>query len=69
MVTDNLRVTPADYSPYCVTVPVDARLPLSGQQLCGLYDINPDAFGQVDNLITRNDGLRRSRRRSTTAST
>ena len=25
MVTDNLRVTPADYSPYCVTVPVDAR--------------------------------------------
>ena len=23
-VTDNLRVTPADYSPYCVTVPVEA---------------------------------------------
>ena len=38
----------------CVTVPVDARLPLSGQQLCGLYDINPAAFGQVDNLVTRN---------------
>jgi hypothetical protein len=54
MVTDNLRVTPADYSPYCVTVPVDDRLPLSGQQMCGLYDINPDAFGQVDNLISRN---------------
>jgi hypothetical protein len=54
-VTDNLRVTPADYSPYCVTVPVDDRLPLSGQQMCGLYDINPGAFGQVDNLITRND--------------
>jgi len=30
-------------------------LPLSGQQLCGLYDINPGAFGQVDNLITRSD--------------
>ena len=55
MVTDNLSVTPADYSPYCVTVPVDDRLPLSGQQLCGLYDINPGAFGQVDNLVTRND--------------
>jgi hypothetical protein len=54
-VTDNLRVTPADYSPYCVMVPVDARLPMSGQQLCGLYDINPNAFGQVDNMITRND--------------
>jgi carboxypeptidase family protein len=53
-VTDNLRVTPADYSPYCVNVPVDTRLPLSGQQLCGLYDINPTAFGQVDNLVTRN---------------
>jgi hypothetical protein len=55
-VTDNLRVTPADYSPYCVTVPVDSRLPLSGQQLCGLYDINANVFGQVDNLITRNNG-------------
>ena len=53
--TDNLRVTPADYSPYCVTVPVDDWLALSGQQLCGLYDINPGAFGQVDNLVTRND--------------
>jgi hypothetical protein len=56
MVTDNRRVTPADYSPYCVTVPTDDRLPLGGQQLCGLYDINPTAFGQVDNLITRNKG-------------
>ena len=56
MVTDNLRVTPADYSPYCVTVPVDSRLPLSGQQLCGLYDINPSAFGQVSNQISRNEG-------------
>jgi hypothetical protein len=55
-VTDNLRVKPSDYSPYCVTVPVDARLPLSGQQLCGLYDINANVFGQVDNLVTRNDG-------------
>jgi len=54
-VTDNLRVTPNDYSPYCVTVPVDPRLPLSGQQLCGLYDINPNVFGQVDNLITRSN--------------
>jgi hypothetical protein len=59
MVTDNLRVTPADYSPYCVTVPTDTRLPLSGQQLCGLYDINPNVFGQVDNLISRNKGYGR----------
>jgi hypothetical protein len=55
-VTDNLKVTPADYSPYCVGVPTDPRLALSGQSLCGLYDINPSAFGQVSNLITRNKG-------------
>ena len=60
MVTDNQRVTPADYSPYCVTVPTDARLPLSGQQLCGLYDINPDRFGQVDNLVTLQRELRQA---------
>jgi hypothetical protein len=54
-VTDNQRVTPANYSPYCVPVPTDVRLPLSGQQMCGLYDINPNVFGQVDNLITRSN--------------
>jgi hypothetical protein len=55
-VTDNLTVTPADYSPYCVTVPTDSRLPLSGQQLCGLYDLNPNKFGlQPNNKITRSN--------------
>jgi hypothetical protein len=52
MVSDNRRVTPDDYSPYCVTVPNDPRLPTAGAQLCGLYDINPDKFGQVDNVVT-----------------
>jgi hypothetical protein len=37
-VTDNLNLSPADFDPYCITVPVDSRLPRSGQQLCGLYD-------------------------------
>ena len=37
-VTDNLNLTPADFDPYCITIPVDPRLPRSGQQLCGLYD-------------------------------
>jgi len=37
-VTDNLNLTPADFDPYCITLPVDSRLPRSGQQLCGLYD-------------------------------
>lgn len=51
---DNLEVTPADYSQYCVDVPSDSRLPgnISGKQLCGLYDINPDKFGRVNNLVT-----------------
>jgi hypothetical protein len=37
-VTDNLNLTPADFDPYCVTMPVDSRLPLSGKQVCGFYD-------------------------------
>ena len=41
-VTDNLDITPADFDPFCVTVPTDARLgSASGSQLCGLADINP----------------------------
>jgi hypothetical protein len=52
-VTDNLSVTPANYDPYCITVPVDPRLPGGGgNQICGLYDINPSQFGQVNNLVT-----------------
>jgi hypothetical protein len=52
--TDNLAVTPADYTEYCVTAPTDSRLgSVSGQQICGLYDINPAKFGLVDNLITQ----------------
>lgn len=53
LVTDNQLVTAADYDPFCITVPVDTRLPNSGQQLCGLYDIKPAAFGLVDNLVTQ----------------
>jgi hypothetical protein len=52
MVIDNQRVTPGDYSQYCVAVPIDSRLALSGQQLCGLYDLNPNRVGQIDNLVT-----------------
>lgn len=51
---DNQAVTSGDYSPYCVTVPDDPRLQsqIRGQQLCGLYDLNPDKFGQVNNVVT-----------------
>lgn len=51
-VTDNLLVTPADYDPFCVTAPVDSRLPGGGgQPICGLYDLKREKFGQVDNLV------------------
>jgi hypothetical protein len=54
-VTDNLAVTPADFDPYCITAPVDARLPGGGgYQVCGLYDVKPAKFGQVDNLVSLN---------------
>lgn len=54
---DNLEVTSADYSPYCVDVPSDSRLPsnIAGKQLCGLYDINPDKFGRVNNVVTHSE--------------
>ena len=53
LVTDNLAVTPADYDEYCFTVPTDTRLPNSGRQLCGLYDLKPSKFGQVNRLTTQ----------------
>jgi hypothetical protein len=53
-VTDNLLVTPADYDPFCVTVPVDPRLPGGGgNQLCGAYDLTPGKFGLVNELVTQ----------------
>ena len=47
-------VTPADYDPFCITAPVDSRLPNGGgYQVCGLYDIKPEKFGQVNNVVTQ----------------
>jgi hypothetical protein len=50
LVTDNLRVTPADFQPFSITAPTDPRLPTSGQVLSGFYDVRPALFGQTDNL-------------------
>jgi hypothetical protein len=50
LVTDNLRVTPADFQPFSITAPTDPRLPTSGQLLGGFYDVRPALFGQTDNL-------------------
>jgi hypothetical protein len=52
-VTQNIAVSPTNYDQFCITAPVDARLPGGGgNQLCGLYDVKPAFFGQVNNLIT-----------------
>ena len=51
-VTDNLKVTSANYAEFCVTAPVDSRLPNSGQPICGLFDGDPLLFGQSDNVVT-----------------
>ena len=38
-VTDNLDITPADYTTFCITAPTDPRLgSVSGTQVCGLAD-------------------------------
>jgi hypothetical protein len=55
-VTDNLNLTPADFDPYCVTLPVDSRLARGGQQVCGLWDqrVNPvtsNLIGFANNYV------------------
>jgi hypothetical protein len=51
-VNDNVLVAPSDFSHYCVTAPVDARLPDGGgNQVCGLYDVSPALFGRTQTLV------------------
>jgi hypothetical protein len=62
-VTDNLNVAPADYDQFCVTAPLDSRLPKGGgYQICGLADIMPSKFGSVSNLVTQSSNFGRQKR-------
>jgi carboxypeptidase family protein len=56
----NMAVQPSDFDPYCVTTPMDARLPGGGgQQVCGFFDISPASgkFGVSDTVITHADTI------------
>jgi hypothetical protein len=55
-VIDNTLVSPSDYDPYCITSPIDSRLPNGGgQQICDLFDLNPSKLGLVDNVRTTSE--------------
>jgi hypothetical protein len=57
-ITDNLKFGAANYDPYCITAPLDSRLPDGGgQEICRLFDVNPAVYGQYDGLITLSNEL------------
>ena len=50
--TDNLLLGPGDFDAFDLTIPVDPRLPDSGQTVGSLYNVIPSKFGQEQNLNT-----------------
>ena len=53
-VTDNLNLSPSDFSTYCVTAPGDSRFPagVGGKQICGNIAITPAASTRPANSVT-----------------
>lgn len=51
--TSNRGVSPSDFNPYCITAPVDPRLPGGGgQQICGLNDVSVAKRPVIDNYYS-----------------
>jgi hypothetical protein len=58
IVTDNVLVTAADFGPFSVAAPQDARLPSGGGYVVhNLYDVNSQFGGQSSTVATFNDLL------------
>ena len=63
LVTDNTLVGPGDFDSFCVTAPKDPRLPNGGgYPICGLADVTPAKFGQVNSVITQSDNFGKMQR-------
>jgi hypothetical protein len=55
---DNTLTTAADYTPFSIRAPVDARLPGGGGQvISGLYDVVPSKVGLLDELAQHSDNF------------
>ena len=55
---DNRATTPADYTPFSIKAPVDARLPAAAAtSINGLFDLNENKVGFIDELATNSSNF------------